>query len=292
MERFARAFQIGLGITALGALVSAVGWAGSSASEKCALGKLAAARAFTGCVLKAAERNLRKPGSGNDLCPIGPLRKRFEALEAKLGAEVCDSRRGLGFLLRARDYAEGLDLEMRPPKELLVYDAGPASGLDLWQGGPAAHCGPALGDDSPTCRRVPALAADPYQAPAFDLPSAFSFPENIPIRSVSGVQIAKDWDTFLNGTWDACLQTSPGPDCTTSAGVLPDGVRWWHGFDPQTGDELNCKDWSNPAIGAVSAYVGSSSTDGSFGHPSPWGPEEVSCNTFPEPPVHVLCLCF
>lgn len=295
MERLARAFQIGLGISVLAALVSAAGWAGSSPSEKCALAKLAAAREFTGCVLKAQEKNLRKPSSGNPAVCLEPLLKRFEALEARLGADVCPRREGLFLPGETLDYAQELDLAIRPPKELIVFDAGPADSSQLWSGGPAARCSPGNSEEL-TCRRMPAIAVDVYQAPELLLvPDAFSFPANVPLRSVSGVQIASDWETFVAGAWDACLQVSPGPDCAAAAGVLPDGARWWHGYDPATGDAVNCDDWSNPAIRPLTAHVGSSSTDGSFGHPSPWGPEAVACDAFPEgdpDAPHVLCLCF
>ncbi len=129
------------------------------------------------------------------------------------------------------------------------------------------------------------------------MPQEFSFPQNVPLRSTGGVKIADDWDEFLNGTWDACLQTTAGPDCATPAGVLPDGARWWHGYDPGPGQELSCTDWTLALIlmGNESAWVGHSSTDGQAGHPSPWGPEEVECDGFadddPAAP-HVLCLCF
>jgi hypothetical protein len=293
MERFARAFQIGLGISALVALASAAGWAGGTPSEKCVFAKLAAAREFTACVLKAQEKNLRKPRSGNAAVCLEKLTQRFDALEARVGADACPRRQGLGFLPETLDYAEEVDLAIRPPEELIVFDAGPASGFELWMEGPAAQCGPGNREEL-TCRRMPALVSDSYQAPDFLLASTFSFPQGIPLRSAGGVQIASDWDAFLNGTWDACLQTSPGPECATAAGVLPDGARWWSGYDPLTGEQVNCKDWSNPAR-MLTSYVGSASTDGSFGHPSPWGPEELACDAFPESDAgapHVLCLCF
>jgi hypothetical protein len=252
-----------------------------------------AAREFTGCVLKAQEKNIRKPRSANSAACFERLTQRFDALEARVGADVCPRRHGLGFLPKTADYAVEVDLSIRPPQELIVFDAGPATGSELWLRGPAAQCGPGNSEEL-TCRRMPALVADSYQAPEFLLATTFSFPQGVPLRSTRGVQIARDWDAFLSGTFDACLQTSPTADCATAAGVLPDGARWWTGYDPIAGDVLNCEDWSNPAR-MLTSYVGSSSTDGSFGHPSPWGPEEVACDAFPESDPdapHVLCLCF
>lgn len=278
-------------------LPSAGSAAGVSPSEKCAEAKLAAARGYAACYLKAREKNERKPGSANEAVCVGRLRDRWDAIEKKAGPGVCpEYRRDLGSVgTSVVDLFQQWDLAIRPAPALILYDGGPATGQQMAEDTPNLRCGQAQPEDV-TCRFAPAIVSDQSYGPASSLATEFSFKQDVPIVARSGVGIAADWDTFLNGDWDACLGPSAGPDCATPAGVLPAGARWWHGYDSVTGDERACHDWSLPRIllGGETAFVGSSSTDGQAGHPSPWGPEEVACDAFGEgdPDVpHVLCLC-
>ena len=283
---------------AFGALFPSIGWTGAPSPEKCVLAKLAASRAFTVCILKAQEKNLKKPGSANEAVCLEKLAGQWNAIEAKAGADVCpEYRRDMAAAAGAIELKEQLELGIRPPTELVLFDAGPATGEEIAGDGPHFRCSAGKPDDL-VCRRTPAVVSDQSYGPASNLPTEFDFYQDIPLVSRSGVQIAADWDTFLNGTWEACLQGTAGPDCTTPAGVLPDGATWWNGFDPVTGEERSCSDWSLPVIllNGETAFIGSASTDGAAGHPSPWGePTEVACDGFePEAPdrPHVLCLCF
>ena len=299
MKCAVRSVSARMGTILLVALLPVAGDAAATPAEKCVSAKLVAARELAVCLLRAQERNLRKPGSANEVFCFEKLTNRWDAIEVKAGPGVCpEERHDLApTLTSAKRLQAELDLAIRPPTELLIFDAGPLSGEQVSEAGPHALCQAAKPEDL-VCRRTPAIVSDASYGPVSSLGSEFSFREGgAPVRSLSGVQIAGHWSDFVEGIWDACLQTAAGPECATAGAVLPDGAHWWHGWDPGTGKEGSCTDWSLPLVlgGDETAFVGLASSDGQGGNPSPWGPLEVECDGFeadaPDAP-HLLCLCF
>ena len=141
----------------------------------------------------------------------------------------------------------------------------------------------------PTLTEVVALSERSLIRALADLGS-----EGLPFYSQSGVKIADDLDDFLDGGWDACLQTSPGPDCAVAAGVLPDGAYWWHGanFSDSFQASDNCNDFSAGTSGFFVGNVGIASSDGEGGHPSQWDGLVAECDGSNLPaPAHLVCAC-
>ncbi len=161
MKRVARAVRACIACLAFVVLTPVVAWTAASPEQKCVSAKFDAGRAFAVCVLRAKEKNVRKPGSANEAVCGEKLVEKWNAIEAKAGPGICPTERHDlgGVVTHTLRLAEESDLAIRPPTELVVFDAGPASGMQLGEHTPHGRCSPGNTEEL-TCRRMPALVSD------------------------------------------------------------------------------------------------------------------------------------
>jgi hypothetical protein len=269
---------------------------GRDPQTRCHVAKTKLAGEFVACVQKEEVRRLLT-GSPDPKCNVIAFLQRWTAIEQRFdGACAVEQNDALAALFGATEYWRQTSLAIHPASKIVLYDGGASQTGDLFPilPPPEPHrfsCVAAAAALDLECTAIRPLI---YQDdPVWSLFSQVA-PGQRPIVSVSGVQIADDTQDFLDGDWDACLQSSPGPDCAVGAGVLPDGATWWHGFlSDGMGAEANCSNW-HLAFPVLQATIGTASADGQSGGASPWGDSEnrAFCDGSNLPdPAHVVCAC-
>jgi hypothetical protein len=279
-------------VLAIGLLMMAPGAAragSADATTKCDAAKTKLAGEYVACVQKAEAKRILTGRFNPSACDALKLLERWRAIQDRANGACAVTDRDFGLLITETPaFSSKMSLAIHPPTKLFLFDGGVSATGDF-DGG---VCAQAL-DETSKCGPVAELVSLQFTPLYFRPPGNLPIPD-LPIYSRTGVKIADGWEDFTDGDFDACLQTSPGPDCDVAAGILPDGDVWWHGsaFDGFGETSDNCNDFLSTAD-LFRGNVGISSGDGLAGHASPWGNLAAKCDGSDLPaPAHVLCLCY
>lgn len=283
-----------IGCAAIAAALLATGVAAGKAdpAAKCHAAKTKLIGKFAQCLQKAAARRILN-GKGTPICNPQRFFERWDAIEERADGACASGPGNVRAIADTLAWSDQIALYVDPPTRIVLYDAGPSPDggfLGIPQPGHPG-CAAAL-DGSFSCVAVAPFVSLEEKRLYSALEEIAPFP--VPVVSRSGVQIADDVDALLDGDFDACLQTTPGPDCTVAAGVLPDDTLFWHGasLDGSAATSDNCSDFTDGVTGVRVANVGLSSADGQDGHASPWDGLVAACDGSDLPaPTHLVCAC-
>jgi hypothetical protein len=290
MERTGRFALATAAAAALAALHPLAALAAPDAETKCIAAKTKLVGEMFACLQKSEARRILT--GRNNPCDVLKFRDRWEAIEERAGGACpVEQHDGAAAIFGSFEFSREMALQIHPPTKIVIFDAGPTDGAFTAIDSDVS-CQGMIDGETLTCDTLTPVISTSERSLTQAL-SSLAPRDIVPFYSLSGVKIADDLNDFLEFGWDSCLQTSTGPDCPVAAGVLPDGVFWWHGSDPESPGGLsdNCNDFSSTNPFYV-GNVGLASSAGGESDSSQWDGLVAECDGSNLPaPAHLICAC-